>query len=764
MENLSGSIERITFYNPENGYTVLRLRPEHGHTPGTNRDGLVTAIGNFPELVPGEHVTLSGAWTNHPKHGMQFQVEYYKQTMPATVAGIRRYLSSGLVRGIGPRLADRIVAAFGLQTLHVIEHEPERLRDVPDIGPKRSRLIAAAWQEQRQIQEIMLFLHSHGISTGLAIKIYKEYGDQSLQIVQTDPYRLARDLYGVGFKTADKIARELGLPFDHPSRIEAGLVYSLNQATDDGHVFVPRELLIEQAAELLEISSELLPAGLERLRTDERVHEQIVPITLAGEPSRQPASKVTETQEKYAGETTEGPRPPANRASNSLAVYLSPLYFGELGTAERLRALAGAFPTRLSSLPAAFTQLDSSLSEEQAEAIRRALNQPVSVLTGGPGTGKTTALKALITALESGRKTYALASPTGRAAKRLSQATGRQASTIHRLLGFRPGEGFKINAETPLDVDMLVVDEASMLDILLANHLFKALKPGTHLLLVGDVDQLPSVGAGDVLREIIRSELAPVTRLSVIFRQAADSHIITNAHRINTGQMPVFPGSAEGGGDPPGDCFLFPAETPEEAANWIQEIVYQRIPQKFGYHPSHEIQVLAPMYRGAAGVTALNERLQNTLNPGSLMKPEKRLFGQVFRPGDKVMQTLNNYDKEVYNGDIGFVFAIDAINHTLTIDFEGRALAYDWSEADQLILAYAVSVHKSQGSEFPAVVIPLVTQHYMMLQRNLLYTALTRARNLCVLVGSRKALAIAVHNDRVTRRYTALGWRLSEPL
>jgi exodeoxyribonuclease V alpha subunit len=413
----------------------------------------------------------------------------------------------------------------------------------------------------------------------------------------------------------------------------------------------------------------------------------------------------------------------------------------------------------LSSLPVAFIPIDPSLSEEQKEAIRRALSQPVSVLTGGPGTGKTTALKALIAVLESGRKTYALASPTGRAAKRLSQATGRQASTIHRLLGFKPGEGFKVNAENPLDVDMLVVDETSMLDILLANNLFKALKPGSHLLLVGDVDQLPSVGAGDVLREIIRSGLAPVTRLSAIFRQAADSHIITNAHRINTGQMPVFPG-----GGASSDFFLFPAETPEEAANWVQETVCQRIPQKFGYHPLHEIQVLAPMYRGPAGVTALNERLQNALNPGSLMKPEKRLFGQVFRPGDKVMQTLNNYDKEVYNGDIGFVFAIDAINHTLTIDFEGRALAYDWSEADQLILAYAVSVHKSQGSEFPAVVIPLVTQHYMMLQRNLLYTAMTRARSLCVLVGSRKAIAIAVHNDRVTRRYTALGWRLSDPL
>jgi exodeoxyribonuclease V alpha subunit len=746
MEDLSGSVERVTFYNPENGYTVLRLRPEGRRPPAASRGGLVTATGNLPELVPGEHVRMRGEWSNHPKHGMQFQIEYCEQTTPATVSGIRRYLGSGLVRGIGPRLADRIVAQFGLETLEIIENHPERLREVPDIGPKRTHLIAAAWEEQRQVKEIMLFLHSHQVSTNLAIKIYKQYGEQSLEVLHSDPYRLARDLYGVGFKTADRIAQALGLPADHPSRLEAGLVYALNQAVDEGHVFEPRSELLKQAEELLAVPVELLPAALERLHLDQRIQEQVLPEELL--PTYNETGSVRETAAPYG----------------QSAVYLSPLYYSEQGVAERLAELAETLPTRLSSLPPAFISLDPALSPEQAEAIRRAISHPVSVLTGGPGTGKTTALKALITALESARKTCALASPTGRAAKRLSQATGRPASTIHRLLGFKPGEGFKLNAENPLDVDMLVLDETSMLDLVLANNLLKALRPGTHLLLVGDVDQLPSVGAGDVLRDVIRSGIAPITRLSVIFRQSAESHIVTNAHRINAGQIPLFPQSNQEQAVHDSDFFLFTAEAPEEAANWVEELVCQRIPQKFGCHPLHDIQVLAPMYRGAVGVSALNERLQNRLNPSALMKPEKRLYGQTFRPGDKVMQVQNNYDKEVFNGDIGFVFSIDPINHTLTIDIDGRGVLYDWSEADQLALAYAVSVHKAQGSEFPAVVIPLVTQHYMMLQRNLLYTAITRARELCVLVGSRRAIAIAVHNNRVAQRYTALGWRLRERL
>jgi exodeoxyribonuclease V alpha subunit len=742
MEILTGSVERVTYYNPENGYSVLRLRPDRAKLPGVNREGLVTVTGNLPELSPGEHLRLRGRWANHPKHGMQFQSEVCEQTMPATVAGIRRYLGSGLIKGIGPRLAERIVGRFGAQTLEVIESQPERLGEVPDIGPKRSRSIARAWEEQKQVKEIMIFLHSHGVSTNLAIKIYKQYGDQSLEVVQSDPYRLARDIFGVGFKTADRIAQALGLPADHPSRIEAGVVYTLNEMTGEGHVYAPQTELVERSTALLEVSEELIPAAIERLTQDERVRQDLLPAPeeQAGAPQAQGTVKAVREASPGYGQT---------------AIYLTPLYFGETGAAERLSALARALPPRLSDLPPAFVRLPKDLSEEQQTAIRVALRQPVSVLTGGPGTGKTTALKALIDILEGAGNSYALASPTGRAAKRLSEATGRPASTIHRLLGFSPGEGFKMNAENPLPVDLLVIDEASMLDLLLANHLLKALQPGTHLLLVGDVDQLPSVGAGDVLRDLIASETVPVTRLSVIFRQAAGSQIITNAHRINQGQMPVFEASG------PGDFYLFPAETAEEAAEWVQEVVCNRIPARFGI-AADQIQVLTPMYRGPAGVTALNANLQARLNPPGVLKPERGLFGQIFRAGDKVMQTQNDYDKNVFNGDIGRVTGLDIVNHTLTVDFEGQPATYDWSEADQLTLAYAITVHKAQGSEFPAVVIPLVTAHYMMLQRNLLYTAITRAKQLCVIAGSRRAVSLAVRNNRVAQRYTALDWRLQK--
>ncbi len=760
MDNLAGSIERITFYNPENGYSVIRLRPERAfHHPGLARDGTVTIVGNLPELTAGEQVRLQGRWVSHSKHGLQFQVEICEQTMPATVAGIRRYLGSGLIKGIGPKLAERIVTAFGDQTMEVIDHQPERLREVPDIGPVRSGIIAAAWEEQKQVKEIMLFLHSHAVSTNLAVKIYKTYSDQALWVVKNDPYRLARDIYGVGFKTADKLAQALGLPLDHPSRIEAGIVYVLNEMTDDGHVYTPQPLLIEKATELLGVEAGLLPPAVERLAKDDRVRRELIPLPVVeSSPDRMQAVREPST------------------AYGQPAVYLTPLYLSETGVAERLRRLAEASSRAYQVSGLGLDHAQPPLSAEQQSAIRTALTSPLSVLTGGPGTGKTTAIKALIGAVEAAHRPYALASPTGRAAKRLAEATGRPASTIHRLLGPSPVEGFKYNSQNPLPIDLLVVDEASMLDLSLANSLLKALKPGTHLLLVGDVDQLPSVGAGDVLRDVIDSGVAPLTRLSVIFRQAAGSHIITNAHRINKGEMPVFVG-ATGQGERPapssptpfplegegtrgwGDFFLFPADTPEEAANWVQDVVCNRIPQKFGLKP-HDIQVLAPMYRGPAGVTALNQRLQAALNPPSALKPEKLLFGQIFRPGDRVMQTQNNYDKDVYNGDIGSVLALDPIEHALMVDFDGRQVTYDWSECDQLVLAYTVSVHKSQGSEFPAVVIPLVTSHYMMLQRNLLYTAVTRAKKLCVLVGSRKAIGIAVRNDKVAHRYTALDWRL----
>jgi len=735
MDTLTGSVERVTYYNPENGYTVLRLRPEQGKAFGLNREGLATVVGNLPELSPGEYLQLSGRWANHPRHGQQFAVETCERRLPASAAGIRRYLGSGLVRGIGPRLAERIVDHFGARTLDVIEAEPERLEEVADIGPKRTALIARAWEEQKHVKEIMLFLHSYGVSTNLAVKIYKQYDEQALPIVQSDPYRLSRDIYGIGFKTADRIAQALGLPADHPSRIEAGLVYALNEMVDDGHVYAPQDELSERAAELLGVSSELIQPALERLRQDGRIRPDHLPFE---QEDKVPAAQVRETPEPAYG---------------THAIYLTPLYYGETGVAERLNALAAAIPTRLSGMPPAFTALDPGLSEEQTSAIRSALSHPVSVLTGGPGTGKTTCIRALIAALEAAHKRYALASPTGRAAKRLSEAAGKPASTIHRLLGFKPGEGFTYNESNPLQVDLLVVDEASMLDLLLANNLLKALKPGTHLLLVGDADQLPSVGAGDVLRDVIASQSMPVTRLSVIFRQAEGSHIITNAHRINRGEMPLFAKESE-------DFFLFPAEDAESAAEWVEEVACRRIPERFGLDPRGDVQVLAAMYRGPAGVHALNERLQASLNPPGAMTAEKALYGQVFRLGDKVMQTKNNYDKDVFNGDIGFVRAINPVEHTLTVEVDRRGVVYDWSEADQLTLAYAVSVHKAQGSEFPAVVVPMVTAHYLMLQRNLLYTAVTRAKELCVLVGSRKAITIAVRNDKVARRYTALDWRL----
>jgi len=661
-----------------------------------------------------------------------------------------------LVKGIGPGLAKRIVDFFGRDSLEIIEKSPERLREVPDIGPKRTKKIVQAWEEQRHIKEIMLFLHSHGISTNLAVKIYKTYGDSSLSTVQNNPYQLARDIYGVGFKTADKIAQDMGLAPDHPSRVEAGVVYVLNGMSDDGHVYAPQGELIRSAVELLEVNADLIPPALDRLLQGDQVKQDVAPHVPGESPPAEGALAVAESQVWY----------------DDPIYYLTPFFFSEKGVAERLGRLAYTIPSRLSDIPPAFVSIDPHLSGEQAAAIRTALTHPVSVLTGGPGTGKTTCLKALITILESASKRYALASPTGRAAKRLSEATGRPASTIHRLLGYSPVEGFKANDENPLPIDFLVVDETSMLDLILANHLFKALPSGTHVLLVGDVDQLPSVGAGDVLRDVIASGIAPVTRLNTIFRQAQDSHIILNAHRINQGKMPEFSPSApsRAGGDAAlqvgrssaslGDFFLFPAEDASSAAEWVLEVVVERIPQKFGFHPVRDIQVLAPMYRGAAGVNSLNDQLQQHLNPFKDQNSEVKLFGGTYRLGDKVMQVQNNYEKEVFNGDIGFITRVDKIEHILQVNLDDRVVRYDFTEADQLVLAYGVTVHKAQGSEFPVVVLPVITSHYLMLQRNLLYTAITRAKKLCVLVGNRKAIGIAVRNNKVAHRYTGLGWRL----
>jgi exodeoxyribonuclease V alpha subunit len=730
LETLEGTVERVTYYSEETGYSVLRVDPVNPLSTWTNlgEDGLVTVVGTLPEVSPGESVRAEGVWQTHTAYGRQFRAENLRRVAPATIEGIRRYLGSGLIKGIGPKTAERIVDRFGLETLDILDSDPERLYDVEGVGPHRVRLITQAWIDQQHIREVMMFLQGHGISTSLAVRIYKEYGDASIAQVEEDPYRLAHDIHGIGFKTADKIAQDLGLPHDHPRRLEAGVVYALNQAVDDGNVYLPDEALAEAAAALLDVPAEDLLAAVERAAEAGLVKVEAIPVE--GDVIR--------------------------------AVYLPIFYYAELGAARRLRELIGTPGSRLGTLdPRGWAALVAEaaadagvdLSEEQQDGIQAALVHKVSVLTGGPGTGKTTTLRALIRVLQIEGRSFALASPTGRAAKRLAEATGQPASTIHRLLGFSPAGGFTHDDANPLPVDIVIVDEVSMLDTLLANALFRAVDPRSHVLLVGDVDQLPSVGAGDVLRDLIRSGEVAVTRLNAIFRQSAGSLIITNAHRVNQGEMPIFPEDAD-------DFFLFAiADDPSRAAELVVEVVAERIPRRFGFHPLNDIQVIAPMYRGEAGVSALNQRLQARLNPPG--RPAERLLvGRLFRVGDKVLQTRNNYDKEVFNGDIGRVHAFDFVEQTMTVLFDDRPLVYDWSEAPDLTHAYAISVHRSQGSEYPVVVMPIITQHYMLLQRNLLYTAITRAEKLVVLVGSTKAIAIAARNDQVSRRYTALAERL----
>ncbi len=724
---------------------------------------------------------MQGQWITSAQYGKQFKAEKCEQVLPATIEGLKKYLGSGLIKGVGPVTATRIVKRFGLETLDVLDHSPARIREVLGIGPKRAAAIARAWDEQKSIKQVMLFLQGHGVNTGLAVKIYKQYGDAAIDLVQADPYRLAQDIYGIGFKTADKIAHDLGLPHDAPSRVAAGVVYTLSNFTDQGHVFAPQSLLIHDASALLDVQPEQVTASLDTLlQTDQIKRETFYPI--AGSlPKRRPPQPEQSIDEFLAADqaarpasvtyTIGQPKPLATASPGQQvlrdepAIYLTPFYQGEKSVASRLNAIIDSKLSRLSDLQhvdlqAALNALSSvvsnrpaaRLSDQQQLAVRAALQNKVTVLTGGPGTGKTTTMRAVIDLLEKYQHRYALASPTGRAAKRLSQATDRPAKTLHRLLEYSPQEGFKRNAQNPLEVDLLVVDEASMIDLLLMNHVLKAVPLDAHLLLVGDVDQLPSVGAGDVLRDIIASERATVIRLETIFRQALQSHIITNSHRINRGQMPLTPPEAS-------DFFFFVKEDPDEAAELIVDLVAARIPDKFGLKPA-DIQVLSPMYRSSTGVTALNAKLQERLNPPSPKTAERRLAGTLFRVGDRVMQTRNNYDKDVYNGDLGYITGIDLENQTLAVRIDDRPVEYEWSEADELALAYTVSVHKAQGSEYPAIVLPLFTQHYLMLQRNLLYTAVTRARQLVVLAGTRRALAMAVKNNKPSERYSGLKERL----
>jgi exodeoxyribonuclease V alpha subunit len=661
-----------------------------------------------------------------------------------------------MVRGVGKVMAERIVTVFGDQTLDVIDHEPERLRAVIGIGDKRIDGIKQAWQEQRAIKDVMVFLHAHGVPTHLAVKIYKQYKDDSLAVVQSTPYKLVQDVRGIGFKTADKIAQALGLKPDDPARIEAGIGYTLNRLAEEGHVYVPQETLEPEAAEILGVAQEKVTTVLGELEHSDFVRRDTL---------------VYEIQQPNL--------PPEVREER--AIYLPALYHSEVGLSRQVRRLVDHPTSRLAMLRASVAEevreglaganhgpqqealaghpLSGAhrprLSPQQQQAVIAAVSHKVTVLTGGPGTGKTTTLRTLLDLLDRHRLTYALASPTGRAAKRLTETTGREARTVHRLLEFKPGEGFGRNESNPLDVDMVIIDEASMLDLVLANSLARAIRSDSHLLLVGDVDQLPSVGAGDVLRDLIESGAVAVVRLETIFRQAADSLIIRNAHRINQGQMPETRPDAT-------DFFLFVKDDPEETAALLVDIVRNRVPRKFGFDPLDDIQVLAPMYNGTVGVNRLNQLLQEALNPLERGKIERRLAGRVFRVGDKVMQTVNNYDKNVYNGDIGRLTAIDPIGQTLTVSVDGAPVVYSFLDADELIHAFAISVHKSQGAEYPCVVVPVVMQHYLMLQRNLLYTAVTRARKLAILVGTRKAISVAVRNNQVSKRYTALDVRLKK--
>ncbi|MFB6808345.1 ATP-dependent RecD-like DNA helicase [Streptomyces sp. NPDC056387] len=727
---VEGVLERITYANEESGYTVARV------DTGRGSGDLLTVVGSLLGAQPGESLRMEGRWGSHPQYGKQFTVENYRTVLPATIQGIRRYLGSGLIKGIGPKIADRIVEHFGTDTLDVIEAEPKRLIEVPGLGPKRTRLIGAAWEEQKAIKEVMVFLQGVGVSTSIAVRIYKKYADASISVVRNQPYRLAADVWGIGFLTADRIAQAVGIPHDSPERVRAGLQYALSQSTDQGHCFLPEERLIADGVKLLQVDTGLVIECLAELAADpEGVVRESVPDPQGGPPLT--------------------------------AVYLVPFHRAELSLVGQVRRLLNAEEDRMPG----FRDVDwdkalgwlagrtgAKLAPEQRDAVRLALTRRVAVLTGGPGCGKSFTVRSIVELARAKKAKVVLAAPTGRAAKRLAELTGAEASTVHRLLELKPGGDAAYDRERPLDADLVVVDEASMLDLLLANKLVKAVAPGAHLLLVGDVDQLPSVGAGEVLRDLLaEGGPVPAVRLTRIFRQAQQSGVVTNAHRINTGLPPLTDGLP--------DFFLFPEEDTEEAGRLAVDVAARRIPARFGLDPRRDVQVLAPMHRGPAGAGNLNGLLQQAITPARPGLAEKRFGGRVFRVGDKVTQIRNNYEKGangVFNGTVGVVTALDAEEQRLTVRTEeDEEVAYEFAELDELAHAYAVTIHRSQGSEYPAVVIPVTTGAWMMLQRNLLYTAVTRAKKLVVLVGSRKALAQAVRTVSAGRRHTAVAARLS---
>ncbi|MGS2619956.1 SF1B family DNA helicase RecD2 [Micromonospora sp. LZ34] len=722
---LDAVLERLTYVNEETGYTVARVATDRS-------SDLLTVVGALLGAQPGESLRLSGRWSSHPQYGRQFEVDSYTTVLPATIQGIQRYLGSGLVKGIGPVFAERIVAHFGLDTLRVIEEEPARLVEVPGLGPKRTAKITAAWEEQKAIKEVMVFLQGVGVSTSLAVRIFKKYADASISVVRNEPYRLAADVWGIGFMTADTIAQAVGIPHDSPQRVKAGLQYTLSEATDNGHCYLPAPQLVADATKILNVPGDLVTACLDELVTE----EGLVRETLPGADEPVPTVYLV----------------PFHRAEQSLAGSLLRLLHNR---ADRLPHFTSVDWGKALAWLKARTGADLAPGQEQA--VRLALTSKVAVLTGGPGCGKSFTVRSIVELAAAKKAKVTLVAPTGRAAKRLSELTGHPAATVHRLLQLRPGGDPTHDRDNPLDVDLLVVDEASMLDLILANKLVKAVPPGAHLLLVGDVDQLPSVGAGEVLRDLLAAPAIPRVRLTQIFRQAAQSGVVTNAHRINAGKPPLLQGLP--------DFFLFACDDTDATAALTVDVACTRIPAKFGLDPRRDVQVLTPMHRGPAGAGALNGLLQQRLTPSRDGQPERRIGGRVFRPGDKVTQIRNNYDKGqagVFNGTVGIVTALSVEEQTLTVRTdEDESIDYDFNELDELAHAYAMTIHRSQGSEYPAVVIPLTTSAWMMLQRNLLYTAVTRAKQLVVLVGSRRALAAAVRTVGAGRRHTALDYRLT---
>jgi len=709
-EVLAGLVERVTFHNPENGFCVLRVKARG------QRD-LITVIGHAAMIAAGEFVQASGSWVNDHTHGRQFRAAFLKASPPTTLEGIERYLGSGLIRGIGPVYAKRLVRAFGDGVFDLIEQQPERLRDVAGIGARRAAQIVTGWAEQKVVREIMLFLHAHGVGTARAVRIYKTYGNDAVQVMSENPYRLARDIRGIGFRTADQIAARLGIEKTALIRLRAGVSHALAEAMNEGHCGLPIEELTTLTAKLLEVPADLLEA----------------PLAL----------------ELEAGTVV------ADLLDGRRCVFLAGLYRAEQVIAERLRLLTAgklSWPAidAAKAIPWVEERTGLVLADSQREAVRLALRSKALVITGGPGVGKTTLLNSILRILQAKQVQVALCAPTGRAAKRLSESTGLEAKTIHRLLETDPRSGdFRRTEDNPLICDLLVIDEASMVDVPLMRSLMRAVPDDAAVLIVGDVDQLPSVGPGQVLADIIGSGLVPVVRLTEVFRQAAGSRVISNAHRINQGQMPDLT-RTEG----PTDFYFLDADEPADAVAKLITVVRERIPKAFGLEPIRDVQVLCPMNRGGLGARALNVELQRALNPPGEQVVER--FGSTYGPGDKVMQTENDYDREVYNGDLGIVRRVDTEESELIVDFEGREVSYGFGELDELVLAYATTIHKSQGSEYPAVVIPVTTQHYTMLARNLLYTGVTRGKRLVVLIGQRKALAIAVRNQGGRRRWSKL--------